>query len=57
MVSHNTKTLDTYKEICNAIGCNELANCKKSISIGNRNIDLVFCSKCIFKFSKKEDRC
>lgn len=49
---NNSFTSDTQDKICNALGCNELADTKISLKIGEKSITISICSKCEYKFKE-----
>ena len=48
---NNINTEITYKEICNALGCLELATRKINLDVGKfGKITISVCAKCVSKF-------
>ncbi|HEX2407334.1 MAG TPA: hypothetical protein VHJ38_09020 [Nitrososphaeraceae archaeon] len=49
---NNSFTSDTQDKMCNCLGCNELADTKISLKIGEKSITISICSKCEYKFKE-----
>jgi transcription elongation factor Elf1 len=49
---NNSFTFDTQDKMCNCLGCNELADTKISLKIGEKSITISICSKCEYKFKE-----
>ncbi|MDW3627315.1 MAG: hypothetical protein QOK72_11785 [Nitrososphaeraceae archaeon] len=49
---NNSFTSDIKDKICNCLGCNELADTKIFLKIGEKSITLFVCSKCEYKFKE-----
>ena len=48
----NNSFIDTQDKICNCLGCNELADIKISLTVGEKSITISICSKCEYKFKE-----
>ena len=46
---NNSFTYDTHN-ICNCLGCNDLANTKIRLKAGEKSLTVSICSKCEYKF-------
>ena len=49
---NNSFTSDIQEKICNCLGCNELADTKISLTVGEKSITISICSKCEYKFKE-----
>ena len=49
---NNSFTSDIQDKICNCLGCNELADTKISLKMGEKSIIISICSKCEYKFKE-----
>ena len=49
---NNPFTSDTQEKICYCLGCNELADTKISLTVGEKSITISICSKCEYKFKE-----
>ena len=49
---NNSFTSDTSYKICNCLGCNELADTKISLTVGEKSITISVCNKCEYKFKE-----
>ena len=49
---NNSFISDIQEKICNCLGCNELADTKISLTVGEKSITISICSKCEYKFKE-----
>jgi hypothetical protein len=49
---NNSFTSDIQEKICNCIGCNELADKKISLKIGEKSVTISICGNCKYKFKE-----
>ena len=49
---NNSFTSDTQDKVCNALGCNELADTEISLKIGEKSITIFVCDNCEYKFKE-----
>ena len=50
---NNSFTSDTQEKICYCLGCNELADTKISLKIGEKSIIIFVCDDCKHKFNER----
>ena len=48
--SFSSKTQVNENKICNALGCNELADIEITLKIGEKSITIIVCKNCKSKF-------
>ena len=49
---NNSFTSNTQDKICNCLGCNEFADSKISLKIGEKSITIFVCEDCKHKFKE-----
>lgn len=49
---NNSFTYQSQDNICNCLGCNELADTEIKLNIGEKSITISICSKCEYKFKE-----
>ena len=47
---NNSFTSNIQDKICNCLGCNEFADTKISLKIGEKSITIFVCENCVSKF-------
>ena len=47
---NNSFTSDMQDNLCNALGCNQLADTEISLKIGEKSITIIVCENCRIKF-------
>jgi hypothetical protein len=47
---NNSFTSNIQENICNCLGCNEFADDKISLKIGEKSITIFVCENCVSKF-------
>ncbi|HSF49747.1 MAG TPA: hypothetical protein VLA74_03225 [Nitrososphaeraceae archaeon] len=47
---NNSFTSNTHEEICNCLGCSQLADTEISLKIGEKSITIFVCENCKPKF-------
>ena len=50
---NNSLTSNIQEKICNCLGCNELADTKISLKIGEKSIIIFVCDDCKHKFNER----
>jgi transcription elongation factor Elf1 len=49
---NNSFTSNIQEKICNCLGCNELADARISLKIGEKSITIFVCEDCQYKFKE-----